>query len=91
MGWVGSAGNIFGKRVLCLAAGGGRQGPIYAAAGAKVTVVDLSPVMLELDRKVAAERNLNLRTLETSMDELSELGNATFRYRDSPRQYLLPA
>ena len=75
-GWLG--GNIFGKRVLCLAAGGGRQGPIYAAAGAKVTVVDLSPVMLELDRKVATQRNLNLRTLETSMDELSELGDATF-------------
>ena len=75
-GWLG--GNIFGKRVLCLAAGGGRQGPIYAAAGARVTVVDLSPVMLELDRKVASERKLNLRTLETSMDDLSALGDATF-------------
>ena len=75
-GWLG--GSIFGKRVLCLAAGGGRQGPIYATAGAEVTVVDLSPVMLELDKKVAAERKLNLRTLETSMDDLSELGDGTF-------------
>jgi len=61
-----------------LGGNGGRQGPIYAAAGAKVTVVDLSPVMLELDQKVAAERKLNLRTLETSMDDLSELGDAVF-------------
>lgn len=34
--------------------------------------------MLELDQKVAAERKLNLRTLETSMDDLSELGDAVF-------------
>ena len=65
-GWLG--GNINGKRVLCLAAGGGRQGPIYAAAGAIVTVVDISPAMLELDRVVAAERNIQLRTVEASMD-----------------------
>jgi ubiquinone/menaquinone biosynthesis C-methylase UbiE len=75
-GWLG--GNISDKRVLCLAAGGGRQGPIYAAAGGKVTVVDLSPAMLELDRQVAAERKLNIRTVETSMDDLSDLGDETF-------------
>lgn len=75
-GWLG--GNISNKRVLCLAAGGGRQGPIYAAAGAKVTVVDLSPAMLELDKAVAAERKLNIRTLEASMDDLSDLGEGTF-------------
>lgn len=75
-GWLG--GNIVGKRVLCLAAGGGRQGPIYAAAGAEVTVVDLSPVMLEQDRAVAAQRKLHLRTLEASMDDLTELADGTF-------------
>jgi len=51
LGWLG--GDVRGKRLLCLAAGGGRQGPIYAAAGADVTVVDLSPAMLELDREVS--------------------------------------
>lgn len=70
-GWLG--GNIQGLNVLCLAAGGGRHGPLYAAAGANVTVVDLSPAMLELDRQVASERKLNIRTLETSMDELPAL------------------
>lgn len=68
LGWLG--GDVRGKRILCLAAGGGRQGPIYAAAGGIVTVVDLSPAMLELDRVVARERGIELRTVETSMDDL---------------------
>ena len=32
--------------VLCLASGGGQQGPILAAAGARVTVIDNSPRQL---------------------------------------------
>ena len=75
-GWLGK--DISNKKVLCLAAGGGRQGPIYAAAGAEVTVVDISPVMLELDRVVAQQRNLTLRTVEASMDNLSALSTASF-------------
>jgi SAM-dependent methyltransferase len=75
-GWLG--GNISGKRVLCLAAGGGRQGPIYAAAGAIVTVVDISPVMLELDQAMAKKKSLNIKTVEASMDDLSMLGDETF-------------
>lgn len=75
-GWLG--GDISGQRVLCLAAGGGRQGPIYSAAGAVVTVVDISPAMLELDRTVAAARNLNLRTVEASMDDLAVLADESF-------------
>jgi SAM-dependent methyltransferase len=68
LGWLGPS--IRGQRVLCLAAGGGKHGPLYAAAGAIVTVVDISPAMLELDREVAAERRLELRTVEASMDAL---------------------
>jgi len=67
--WLG--GDIRGKRLLCLAAGGGKHGPLYASAGAEVTVVDLSPAMLALDRAVAAERGLPLTIVETSMDDLS--------------------
>ena len=68
-GWLGES--IAGKNVLCLAAGGGRQSSLYAAAGANVTVVDISGAMLELDRRVAAERGYSFRLLETSMDDLS--------------------
>ena len=59
--------------MLCLAAGGGKHGPLYAAAGARVTVVDLSPVMLALDRAVARERRIDLEIIEGSMDDLSML------------------
>ena len=76
MGWLD--GDIRGKRVLCLAAGGGRQGPIYAAAGGIVTVFDLSPAMLELDRAVSEVRELPLRTVEGSMDDLSAFENLSF-------------
>jgi SAM-dependent methyltransferase len=76
VGWLG--GDIRGKRLLCLAAGGGKHGPLYAAAGAVVTVVDISPAQLELDREVAAERKLQLRTVEASMDEMPMLRSGEF-------------
>ena len=75
-GWLGPS--IAGRRVLCLAAGGGRQSALYAAAGAIVTVVDLSDEMLALDREVAAERSLEIRTIEASMDNLSMLAASSF-------------
>ncbi|MEX2671773.1 MAG: class I SAM-dependent methyltransferase [Phycisphaeraceae bacterium] len=75
---------IEGKRILCLGAGGGRQAPVYAAAGAIVTVVDISPKQLELDREIAEQRGLAIRTLATSMDDLSELGNASFEIVINP-------
>jgi ubiquinone/menaquinone biosynthesis C-methylase UbiE len=75
-GWLGNS--IQGQRVLCLAAGGGKHSVLYAAAGAIVTVVDISPAMLELDRGVAAERRLAIRTIQASMDDLGMLGDAEF-------------
>ena len=75
-GWL--PGGIRGWKVLCLAAGGGRHGPLYAAAGAQVTVVDLSPAMLELDREVAAEFGVQVQTIQTSMDELGMLPSGVF-------------
>jgi SAM-dependent methyltransferase len=78
-GWLGGAAaggrpwlpeRLAGLEVLCLAAGGGKHGPLYAAAGARVTVVDLSPAMLELDRQVARERGLEFELVQTSMDDL---------------------
>ena len=49
--------------------GGGSQRPLYAAAGAKVTVVDISGEMLALDRQVAAERGLDITCVQASMDD----------------------
>lgn len=64
--------------VLCLAAGGGWQSVLYASAGASVTVVDLSPEMLKQDVQEAARRNLSVRVIEGSMDDLSALGDESF-------------
>lgn len=75
-GWL--TGGIRGWKVLCLAAGGGRHGPLYAAAGGEVTVIDLSAAMLERDRQVAAEYGLTLQTIQTSMDQLDMLASGTF-------------
>jgi SAM-dependent methyltransferase len=76
LGWLG--GSVAGLQLLCLAAGGGRHSAIYAAAGARVTVVDISGEMLALDRAVAAERKLDIRAVQTSMDELSMFAAGTF-------------
>lgn len=75
-GWLGES--IRGWQVLCLAAGGGRQGPLYAAAGAEVTVVDLSPAMLDRDREIAAARGLQLRTIQCSMERLPMFADQMF-------------
>lgn len=75
-GWLG--GDIRGWRVLCLAAGGGRQGPLYAAAGGQVTVVDLSGQQLAIDREVAHRHDLTLQTVQTPMNQLSMFDAAQF-------------
>ncbi len=67
-----------GSDVLCLASGGGQQGPILAAAGASVTVYDNAPKQLAQDRFVAKREGLNIRTVEGDMRELSSFTEATF-------------
>jgi SAM-dependent methyltransferase len=74
-GWLG---DVRGRRLLCLAAGGGRQSALYAAAGAEVTVVDVSAEMLAADRRVAHERGFQVRIVQTSMDDLSMFGSGEF-------------
>ena len=60
-----------GKPVLCLASGGGQQGPILAAAGGLVTVLDNSPRQLEKDQFVAMRESLDVVTVEGDMRDLS--------------------
>lgn len=63
--------DLHGKKVLCLASGGGQQGPILAAAGADVTVLDFSKSQLEQDALVAKRDKLSIRTVLGSMTDLS--------------------
>jgi SAM-dependent methyltransferase len=69
---------LTGKDVLCLASGGGQQGPILAAAGARVTVFDNSPRQLAQDRMVAARDGLELSTVLGDMRDLGAFGDAAF-------------
>lgn len=64
--------------VLCLASGGGQQAPIFAAAGARVTVLDNSPKQLEQDRLVALREGLSLQTIEGDMADLSGFADESF-------------
>jgi len=75
-GWLPKS--VQGLDVLCLASGGGWQAILYAAAGARVTVVDLSAAMLKLDEREATRRGLHVRLVEASMDDLGVLDEAAF-------------
>jgi len=69
---------LTGADVLCLASGGGQQGPILAAAGAHATVYDNSPAQLARDREVADRDGLDLVTMLGDMRDLSAFPNASF-------------
>src|SRR6185295_1369113 len=71
-------GTLEGANILCLASGGGQQGPVLAAAGAQVTVLDNSPAQLAQDRLVAERDGLNIRLELGQMDELSRFSDSTF-------------
>jgi SAM-dependent methyltransferase len=60
-----------GRDILCLGAGGGQQGPILAAAGARVTVLDSSPQQLALDDMVAQRESLSIEIVTGDMTDLS--------------------
>lgn len=69
-----------GLAILGLACGGGQQGPIFAAAGANVTIFDNSPAQLARDREVAEREGLNIRTVEGDMRDLSIFANESFDF-----------
>ncbi len=71
-------GELRGAAVLCIASGGGQQGPVLAAAGARVTVLDNSPRQLAADRSVAEREGLAIETREGDMADLSDFPAATF-------------
>jgi SAM-dependent methyltransferase len=74
-GWLG---DLAGRRVLCLAGGGGKESAAFALLGARVTVLDLSAEQLEQDRRAAAHYGLGVETLQGDMRDLSALYGAEF-------------
>ncbi|MBA2173710.1 class I SAM-dependent methyltransferase [Halobacillus locisalis] len=70
--------SLKGKKILCLASGGGQQGPVLAAAGAEVTVVDISKEQLKKDEAVAERDELVLTTMVGEMADLSMFPDGSF-------------
>ena len=71
-------GPLVGNRILCLASGGGQQGPVLAAAGARVTVFDNCPAQLDRDREVAAREGLDLFLEQGDMRDLGRFADSSF-------------
>ena len=70
--------NVTGKQVLCLASGGGQDSVAFGLLGADVTVLDLSDVQLERDRQAAAHHNLQTKTIQGDMRDLSVFADNHF-------------
>jgi SAM-dependent methyltransferase len=64
--------------VLCLAAGGGQQAPVLAAAGMRVTLLDNSPAQLAQDKLVAEREGLDLTIVAGDMADLGDFAAASF-------------
>jgi len=74
-GWLDE---VAGRRILCLASGGGQQAPVLAAAGALVTVFDASDLQLQQDRMVAQRDGLEMQIVQGDMRDLSVFADASF-------------
>ncbi len=71
-------GDIAGKDILCLASGGGQQGPILAAAGGRVVVFDASARQLGQDQAVARRDSLAIVTRQGFMHDLLAFADGSF-------------
>ena len=71
-------GDVAGKDVLCLAAGGGQQSVAFALLDANVTVVDISEAQLQRDAEAAAHYKLKLNLFQGDMRDLSRFGDDMF-------------
>lgn len=69
---------VQGRRVLCLAAGGGQQSAAFGLLGAEVTVLDFSGAQLERDQEALAHYGLQARLVLGDMRDLSRFEDASF-------------
>lgn len=67
-----------GRRVLCLASGGGQQSVLFALSGAHVTVRDLSAGQLGLDQRAAEHHGYAVELFKGDMRDLSPFADVSF-------------
>jgi SAM-dependent methyltransferase len=66
------------QSVLCLACGGGQQGPLFASLGYRVTVADICPEQLQKDMEVARAFGMEIECVEADMLDLPPLHGRGF-------------
>ncbi len=71
-------GDLTGKSVLALGAGGGQQSVAFAILGAVVTVLDISETQLERDQQALAHYGLQARLEQGDMRDLSRFDENSF-------------
>lgn len=71
-------GDLAGRRVLCLAGGGGQQSIAFALLGADVTVLDLSEAQLARDHQAAIRYSVHLDAQQGDIRDLSRFSAASF-------------
>lgn len=69
---------VEGKKVLCLASGGGQQSVVFSLLGADVTVCDISISQLELDKKAASHYGYKIKIINSDMRDLRLLDSNSF-------------
>ena len=73
--WIG---DVRGRRILGLAAGGGQQMPILTALGAACTVLDISPEQIQSERAVAEREGYRIETVQGDMTEPLPFADGSF-------------
>ena len=70
--------DLHGKKVLCLASGGGQQSAFLSLLGADVTVADISQGQLDGDIRAAEHYGYAIKTVLCSMTDLSAFADESF-------------
>ena len=73
-------GELKGKKILGLAAGGGQQMPIFAALGADCTVLDYSSAQIESERMVAEREGYSIRIVQADMTKPLPFADGSFDF-----------
>lgn len=73
--WLGDLG---GQRLLGLACGGAQQMPVFAALGARCTVLDYSPQQLQSERDYAAREGYDIEIIRADMTKPLPFADGSF-------------
>lgn len=71
-------GDLYGKKVLGLASGGGQQMPVFAACGADCTVLDFSDEQLKSERLVADREGYAIEIVKADMTKPLPFSDQSF-------------